>query len=97
MADPASIIGLLAMATTLTKKVLEYTSAVKKVPKELEKLICELTKLHGVVAELASILERGESMVAYPDSSLLLTATGVCPDPFLHKQGHLLMENSARI
>ena len=83
MADPASIISLLGMAATLTKSVLEYASAVKDAPKELEKLVCELTKLHGVVTELAKFLGCGDSRAENTDSSPLSIATGVCHNPFL--------------
>ena len=82
MADPATIISLLGMAATLIKEVLEYASAVIDAPKELERLVYELTKLHGVVTALAKSLGCGDNRAEYADSSPLSIATGVCHIPF---------------
>lgn len=60
MADPVLIISLLETAAPLTKTVLKYISAVKDAPKELERLSCELTNLHGVFAEVAKLVQHQE-------------------------------------
>ena len=83
MTDPGSIISLLGIAATLTKTVLQYASAVKNAPKELEKFICELKKLYSVVRELAKSVEHEESRAEYTGVCPLQTATGVCLIPFL--------------
>lgn len=77
MADPISIIGLLGTAATLTKTVLNYVSAVKQAPKDLERLSRELTSLHDVLERLVKFIEDEESREDSVETSTLYDATGV--------------------
>ena len=60
MADPLSIISLLATGASLTRIILKYASSVKDVPKELKSLRDELSELQNVFEELLKIEESKE-------------------------------------
>lgn len=77
MADPISTIGLLGTAATLTKTILNYTSAVKDAPKEVETLIRDLIVLQNVFGKLVKLLEREGSEEEFTKSSPVFDATGV--------------------
>lgn len=77
MADPFSIIGLLATAATLTKTVLDFASAVKDAPKEAKTLSRELTSLHDVNEQLVDLLENDDSREDFSEISTLYNAAGV--------------------
>lgn len=77
MADPISTIGLLGTAATLTKIILNYASAVKDAPKEVETLIRELTVLQNVLEKFAKLLERKESREEFAGSSPVFDIMGV--------------------
>lgn len=77
MTDPISIIGLLGTAVTLTKTVLDYISAVKDAPEELEKLSCELTHLSDVFEQVFEIVEGKDSKEQFAEVSTLYHAAGV--------------------
>ena len=81
MTDPISIIGLLGTAVTLTKTVLDYLSAVKDAPEELEKLSCELTHLSDVFEQVFEVIEGEDSRDNFAEASTLYNAAGVCCIP----------------
>ncbi|CAD6584369.1 MAG: hypothetical protein ASARMPRED_001750 [Alectoria sarmentosa] len=76
MTDPISIIGLLGTAVTLTKTVLDYLSAVKDAPEELEKLSCELTHLSDVFEQVFEVIEGEDSRDNFAEASTLYNAAG---------------------
>ena len=55
MADPLSIISLLATGASLARTILKYASSVKDVPNELKSLRDELSELHDVFEQLLKI------------------------------------------
>ena len=76
MTDPFSIISLLGTAASLTKVVLQYASAVKNAPDELEKLKRGFTSVHDVFEQLIELLRDDDFRQDFADVSALYTATG---------------------
>lgn len=76
MADPFSIISLLGTAASLTKVVLQYASAVKNAPDELEKLKRGFTSVHDVFEQLAELMGDDDFRQEFADVSALYIATG---------------------
>lgn len=56
MADPFSVISLLNTAVSSTKAILNYASAVKDAPKEVEKLRQSLMSLVDVSEQLVDLM-----------------------------------------
>ncbi|KAK0517520.1 hypothetical protein JMJ35_000675 [Cladonia borealis] len=76
MADPFSIISLLDTAASLTKVVLQYASAVKNAPDELEKLKRGFTSVHDVFEQLTELMGDDDFRQEFADVSALYIATG---------------------
>lgn len=76
MADPISIIGLLTTVASLTKTVMDYASAVKDAPKELENLSRELATLHDIFEHLIEFLKSDDSKEDFVEVSALYNAAG---------------------
>lgn len=98
MADPISIIGLLTTVASLTKTVMDYASAVKDAPKELENLSRELATLHDIFEHLIEFLKSDDSKEDFVEVSALYNAAGVrlVPCVFLY-QADLLILQASRI
>lgn len=76
MADPFSIINLLGTAASLTKAVLQYASAVKNAPDELEKLKRGFTNIHDVFEQLKEVMDDDDFKQEFADVSALSNAIG---------------------
>lgn len=76
MADPCSIISLLGIAASLAKAVLQYASAVKDAPDELEKLKRGFTSIHDVFEQLKELMDDDEFRQEFADVSALYNAIG---------------------
>lgn len=76
MADPFSIINLLGTAASLTKAVLQYASAVKNAPDELEKLKRGFTSIHDVFEQLKELMDDNDFRQGFADVSALYNAIG---------------------
>ena len=76
MADPFSIVSLLGTAASLTKVVLQYASAVKNAPDELEKLKRGFTSVHDVFEQLIELMGDDDFRQEFADVSVLYIATG---------------------
>ena len=76
MADPFSIINLLGTAASLTKAVLQYASAVKNAPDELEKLKRGFTSIHDVFEQLIELMDDDDFRQKFADVSALYNAIG---------------------
>ncbi len=76
MADPFSIISLLGTAASLTNVVLQYASAVKNAPDELEKLKRGFTSVHDVFEQLIELMGDDDFRQEFADVSALYIATG---------------------
>ena len=81
MADPISIISLLATAATLTKTALGYASAVKDAPKEVKELSSELANLHAVFEQLFKLVEGEGGKEDFAEVSTLYITAGVSFTP----------------
>ena len=76
MADPFSIINLLGTAASLTKVVLQYASAVKNAPDELEKLKRGFTSVRDVFEQLIELMGDDDFRQEFADVSALYIAIG---------------------
>ena len=76
MADPFSIINLLGTAASLTNAVLQYASAVKNAPDELEKLKRGFTSIHDVFEQLIELMDDDDFRQEFADVSALYNAIG---------------------
>ena len=76
MADPFSIISLLGIAASLTKAVLQYASAVKDAPDELEKLKRSFTSIHDLFEQLKELMDDDDFRQEFADVSALYNAIG---------------------
>lgn len=76
MADPFSIVKLLAIAASLTQAILSYAAAVKDAPKEVEKLRQSLASLVDVAEQLVDLMEDENVKKDFGDISSLYNAIG---------------------
>ena len=76
MADPFSIISLLGTAASLTKVVLQYASAMKNAPDELDKLKRGFTSVRDVFEQLIELMGGDEFSQEFADVSALYIAIG---------------------
>ena len=76
MADPFSIISLLGTAASLTNVVLQYASAVKNAPDELDKLKRSFTSVHDVFEQLIELMGDDDFRQEFADVSALYIAIG---------------------
>ena len=76
MADPFSIISLLGTAASLTNVVLQYASAVKNAPDELDKLKRGFTSVHDVFEQLIELMGDDDFRQEFADVSALYIAIG---------------------
>ena len=76
MADPCSIISLLGIAASLAKAVLQYASAVKDAPDELEKLKRGFTSIHDLLEQLKELMDDDDFRQEFADVSALYNAIG---------------------
>ena len=76
MADPFSIINLLGTAASLTKVVLQYASAVKNAPEELNKLKRGFTSVCDMFEQLIELMEGDDFRQEFADVSALYIAIG---------------------
>ena len=74
MADPFSIVNLLATAASLTKAILSYVAAVKDAPKEVEKLRQSLASLVDVAEQLVDLMEDEDVKKDFGEVSSLYNA-----------------------